>query len=80
LFAHPDYGNLIWDLLSENVNNAWAGKAETAIRECLNQEPRISVDSIQISIYPEARRVVADIYYQVKDVPGVENLVWSVAT
>ncbi|MEW6423184.1 MAG: GPW/gp25 family protein [Bacillota bacterium] len=78
LFAHPWYGNPVHDLLSEPMDDAWAGKALAGIRQCLDQEPRIKVKSVQVNISPEDRKAVFNISYTIIETPGVENLVWQV--
>ncbi|NLI12805.1 MAG: GPW/gp25 family protein [Peptococcaceae bacterium] len=79
LFAHPWYGNPVHDILSENMNDAWAGRAIAGIRQCLDQEPRIKVESVQVTMYPEDRLAVFNITYRVLDEPGEENIVWQVS-
>lgn len=78
LFAHPWYGNPVYDIMSETMDDAWAGKAVAGIRQCLDQEPRIKVESVEVSIYPEQRLAVFEITYRILDEPGAENLVWQV--
>lgn len=78
LFTHPEYGNPVHDLLSEPMGDAWQGKAIIGIRQCLDQEPRIKVDSVQVDLHPEQRMAVFTITYKVLDDPGAENLVWKV--
>lgn len=78
LFAHPEYGNPVYDILSEIMDDAWAGKAVVGIRQCLAQEPRIKVESVRVDLSPEQRWAVFEILYKVLDEPGVENLVWQV--
>lgn len=78
LFSHPEYGNPVHDILSEPMDAAWVGKAESGLRQCLAQEPRIVVESITSDIYPEERKAVFSISYAVVDEPGSENLVWEV--
>lgn len=79
LFSHPDYGNPLHDMLSDPIDQNFAGRAVIAIRQCLNQEPRIKVKGIEITAEPEQRRVVFIISYSILDEPGSENLVWEVA-
>lgn len=78
LFAHPEYGNPVHDLLSETMDEAWQGKALAGIRQCLDQEPRIKVEDVQVYIYPEQRKAFFNISYAVLDDPGIENIVWEV--
>lgn len=78
LFAHPGYGNPVYDLLSEPLDGVWPGKAMAGVRQCLDQEPRIRVESVQVEVYPEQRKAMFDISYSLLDTPGTENLVWGV--
>lgn len=78
LFAHPEYGNPVHDLLSEPMDDAWQGKAIAGIRQCLAQEPRIKVEAVQVEIFLEDRKAVFTTSYSVVETPGVENLVWQV--
>lgn len=78
LFAHPQYGNPVHDILSEIMDQAWAGKAIAGIRQCLDQEPRVKVETVDVDMYPEQRLAVFNITYRVLDEPGAENLVWQV--
>lgn len=78
LFAHPQYGNPVHDILSETMDDAWAGKAVAGIRQCLDQEPRIRVEAVKVDMYPEQRLAVFEISYRVLDEPGAENIVWQV--
>ncbi len=78
LFAHPDYGNPMHDILSEPMDDTWKGQAISAIQQCLDQEPRITAENIGVEFDPEARKVLFSISYRVLDVPGENNLVWEV--
>ncbi|TEB09296.1 GPW/gp25 family protein [Pelotomaculum propionicicum] len=78
LFAHPQYGNPVHDILSDVMADAWSGKAVVGIRQCLDQEPRVKVEDVNVEMYPEQRLAVFNITYRVLDEPGVENLVWQV--
>jgi len=79
LFSHPEYGNPLWDHLSGVMDQSWPSKAEGAIRICLAQEPRITVESVQVTINLETRQAVFNIEYQILDEPRADNLVWSVS-
>lgn len=79
LFNHPEYGNPVHDILSEPMDEAWAGKAMAGIRQCLAQEPRIKVESVKVEMYPEQRTAVFLISYKVLDEPGIENIIWQVS-
>jgi hypothetical protein len=76
--AHPDYGCRAWDLLGEPIISGWSDNFLAAVRECLAQEPRISLTGLRIAIVAELGRVDVGISYQLLGEPGTRNLVWSV--
>lgn len=78
LWAHPEYGCGIWDILSEPMTDTWFMEATATIRECINDDPRSSVVSVNYSAVPEERYVVFAIVYQVED-GRQDNLVWNYA-
>ncbi len=78
LFSHPDYGNPLHEYLSEQMDSTWEGKAIVGIKECLKQEPRITLKKVEISINMESRKAAFSISYLVLNAPGEDNLVWEV--
>jgi phage baseplate assembly protein W len=76
--AHPEYGCGVWELLGEPLISGFSDRFLAAVRECLAQEPRISVTALRIAIVAELARVDVGISYQLLGQPGVSNLVWSV--
>jgi len=78
LFTHPEYGNPVHDILSDTMDEAWAGKAMAGIRQCLAQEPRIKVEAVKVEMYPEQRTAVFLISYKLLDEPGIQNIIWQV--
>ncbi|GBF34151.1 hypothetical protein DCCM_3263 [Desulfocucumis palustris] len=77
LLFHPGYGNPLYDILSDIMTESWKGKAITAIRQCLAQEPRISVDTVSVEIFPEDRIARFTIAYKLLDDPRSDNVVWE---
>lgn len=78
LFAHPWYGNPVFNIISEPMDESWQGKAIAGIWQCLEREPRIRVESVSIEVYPEQRIATFNIMYSLIERPGSENLVWQV--
>jgi phage baseplate assembly protein W len=76
--AHPEYGCGVWELLGEPIVSGWSDRFLAAVRECLAQEPRISVTALRIAIVAELARVDCGISYRLLGQPGDRNLVWSV--
>lgn len=79
LFSHPKYGNSVHDIISEVMDDSWQGKAISGIRQCLAQEPRITLESVGVEIVMEQRTAVFSILYSVLDAPAAENIVWEVS-
>lgn len=79
LWAHPDYGCGIWDILSELMSDTWYAEAVATIKECINDEPRAKVISVSYSSTPQDRQVIFTISYQIVDDGRQDNLVWDYA-
>jgi phage baseplate assembly protein W len=77
--AHPEYGNPAWDLLGDPMVQGFTDRFLAATRQCLDQEPRISVIKLRIGIVAELGRVDVGLTYQLLGQPGERNLVWSVS-
>ncbi|WP_041275356.1 GPW/gp25 family protein [Desulforamulus ruminis] len=77
LVLHPEYGNPVYDLLSEPMDETWPTRAALAMRECLSYEPRIEVQAVQIKLSHEERKVQFVITYIVLGQPKPENVVWE---
>lgn len=76
LWAHPEFGNPIWDMLSRPMDENFEEDATQAIRECLSAEPRaeeIRIDSELNYLY---RQAAFSIWYRVLKDPKAHNLVW----
>lgn len=80
LFAHPDYGNPAWDLLSEEMDEDWAVRVVAAIKECLEQEPRVQRVDVSYELFPETRTARFYIYFVPIESQVTENLIWEVTT
>lgn len=78
LFAHPEYGNPAWQLLSDEMSPEWAAQVVAAIRECLADEPRIKRLDINWELSPETRRARFSIEYVPIESQVTENLIWEV--
>ncbi|GMB00226.1 GPW/gp25 family protein [Pelosinus sp. IPA-1] len=76
LWAHPDYGCEIWDLLSEPMTDTWFMEAITAIHTCINDDPRAKVVDATYEAVLQERQVAFSITYVIND--GRQgNLVWT---
>lgn len=61
---HPWYGNGIFDILSENIDETWLYRATEHIRECVEQDSKIKAVKILPEISYEERRVSFHITYK----------------
>jgi phage baseplate assembly protein W len=78
LWAHPEYGCGIWDILSEPMTDTWFLEALATIREAINDDPRSSVLGVTYEAVPQERYVIFTITYQVLD-GRQDNLTWDYA-
>lgn len=76
--AHPTYGNGAWDLIGAAMTVGFPDRFLAAIRQCLDQEPRITVTGLRINIVADLGRVDVGISYQLLSQPGERNLLWSI--
>lgn len=74
---HPEYGNAIFDILSDNIDEDWISKAISYIEECVEQDSNIKAVSIDPGIIMESRFVNFHIEYQVKDSGKTSLLTWG---
>lgn len=65
LVLHPEYGNPVFALLSEPLDDNFPVKAELAVRECLAGETRISIHSVTVNRLNEKRVAQIFIKYSV---------------
>lgn len=77
LWAHPEYGNPVWDILSEPMSETWLAQAVWLVRECINDEPRAEVVSISREAIPAKRVVRFTVVYRVTGDDELKNLVWD---
>lgn len=77
LIRHPEYGNGIYDKLSEPMSDEFLALATADVQECINQEPRTELVSVTPLVMPEERIVQFMIKYRIKGRPGIENLVYT---
>lgn len=77
LWAHPEYGNPVWDILSEGIDDDFLHRATDGLRDCILQEPRVELISISYTENPEARLVIFDISYKLLNDTRVDNLNWE---
>jgi phage baseplate assembly protein W len=80
LWAHPEYGCDIWDILSEPMSDTWYLEAVATIKECINDEPRARVISVSYTSIPQDRQVTFTISYQIVDDGRQDNLIWDYAS
>lgn len=79
LWAHPEYGCDIWDILSDPMTDTWFKQAIAAVIECINDDPRAQVISVTYDAVPQERQVVFTIVYSVVD-GRQNNLIWNYAS
>ena len=77
LIRHPEYGNGIYDKLSELMSDEFLALATADVQECINQEPRTELVSVTPLAMPRERMVQFTIQYRIKGTPGIENLVYT---
>lgn len=79
LWAHPAYGNPVFDILSDLMSPEWFSHAVDGLTECINDEPRAQCVDVSYEAVPQERRVAFTIQYRIVD--GREgSLVWSYAS
>lgn len=74
---HPEYGNKIFDILSENVNDDWINKATVYETECIEQDATLKVTEIKASISIEERKVYFIITYIDLEANDTDQLIWG---
>ncbi|GIM45967.1 hypothetical protein DNHGIG_15160 [Collibacillus ludicampi] len=57
LFYAPDYGNTIFDMLSEPITPDWIERAIVAARSCILADPRVADVQVTVTPFPEKRIV-----------------------
>lgn len=74
---HPDYGNKIYDILSDDIDDNWINKAVAYERECVEQDSSIKVENVEISISREKRKAYFKITYRDMVADQIEELTWG---
>ncbi|SHN73117.1 GPW/gp25 family protein [Desulfitobacterium chlororespirans] len=67
LALHPEYGNRLFAIVSDPLQDDFPVKAELAVRECLAGETRITVKSIGVNVLREKRTAQIMIRYSVNE-------------
>lgn len=78
LWAHPDYGCDIWDILSDPMTDAWLKSAVQTIADAINDDPRSQVVKVTYESVQQERYVIFTIIYEIID-GRQDNLVWNYA-
>lgn len=79
LWAHPSYGNPVFDILSDLMSEDWLANAVNGLTDCINDEPRAECLGVSYKAVPQERRVEFTVQYRVID--GREkSLVWNYAS
>lgn len=58
LFYAPDYGNGVYDLLSQPITSNWIDQATRAASQCILDDPRVSDVQVTVTPNPQKRTVV----------------------
>ncbi len=74
---HPEYGNKIFDILSDSINDDWINMAVAYERECVEQDPNIKVEDIESSVSMEERKVYFRITYRDLETEETNELTWG---
>ena len=67
LWAHPDYGCGVWDLLSSPLSSTNLSIAVAAIKDCVNYDPRTTAINVSYAVDYVARFVSFAIVYNILD-------------
>lgn len=76
LWSHPQYGNPVYDILSDLMTPDWFARAITGITDCINDEPRAQCINVSYTAVPQERRVEFAITYKIID-GRIDNLIWN---
>ncbi len=74
---HPEYGNKLFDILSENMDDNWLNKAIAYEKECIEQDPTIKVRNIETRLSQEERKVYFRVQYQDLENDQTDELTWG---
>ncbi|ADY55142.1 GPW/gp25 family protein [Syntrophobotulus glycolicus DSM 8271] len=78
LVLHPEYGNAIFDIISEPMDDDFPVKAELAVRECLATETRINVASVAVKMLNEKRTAQIFIKYSINEDAEITEIMLEV--
>lgn len=79
LWAHPEYGNPVFDILSDLMTQEWYMQAVALLKECIDDEPRAECVNISYTSTPQERSVVFTIQYKIVGDGRQSNLNWAYA-
>jgi len=74
---HPEYGNKLYDILSDSIDESWISKAIAYEVECIEQDPAIKVVSIKPHIIQDERKVYFRIMYEDLESKETNELTWG---
>ncbi|RII34302.1 DUF2634 domain-containing protein [Clostridium chromiireducens] len=74
---HPDYGNDLYSMISDNITELWLKKAMSYVKECIEQDDTVIVKSIDSSFENEKRTVNFYIKYYLSEYGIEDSLDWG---
>lgn len=74
---NPMYGNKIYDILSDNINENWVYTALNYEKECVEQDTTIKVADIDVDINQPDRRVIFTIKYKDTESMEIDSIKWG---
>lgn len=74
---HPDYGNDLYSILSENVTETWIKKALSYVKECIEQDETVIVKSIKATFKNEKREIDFYIEYFLTEYSIEDSINWG---
>ncbi|WP_027625523.1 DUF2634 domain-containing protein [Clostridium lundense] len=74
---HPEYGNDLYLILSENITEAWLKKAMSYVKECIEQDETVTVKAINAAFINEKRKVDFYIKYFLSEYGIEDSLNWG---
>ena len=77
LIRHQEYGNGVYDILSESMSDSFLEMALANIKDCIVQEPRAELVDVTYTVNHAERTIIYTVYYKVVDNPGTNNLVYT---
>ena len=79
LWSHPDYGNPVFDIVSELMSREWYMQAVADVMDCINEEPRAECIDVSFTSTPQNRSVEFVIEYRIVGDGRRRNLNWEYA-